>query len=85
MAHSIDPPSTASAAPAALDDRARLLAAIDAIAPRLEASNLDAEAARRPTADAVAAMREAGLMELKAPKVLGGDEAHWTLQTEVFE
>lgn len=83
MAHSIDLLSKPTSAP--VDDRTRLLAAVDAIAPRLEASNLEAEATRGPTADAVAAMREAGLMAMKAPRAVGGDEAHWTLQTEVFE
>jgi alkylation response protein AidB-like acyl-CoA dehydrogenase len=71
--------------PAQDERRRRLLAAVDAIAPRLEAANLEGEALRGPTPDAVAALHEAGLMGLKAPLELGGDEADWTLQTEVFE
>jgi alkylation response protein AidB-like acyl-CoA dehydrogenase len=67
------------------DRRSRLLAAIDAIAPRLEAANLEMEEARGPTKDAVEALHEAGLMGLKSPLELGGDEADWTLQTEVLE
>lgn len=67
------------------DTRRRLMAAIDAIVPRLEAGDLEGEANRGPTADVAAAMREAGLMALKAPREVGGDEADWTLQTEVFE
>lgn len=67
------------------DARTRLLAAVEAIAPRLEAGVAESEAAKGPTRDVVDAMREAGLMALKAPRELGGDEADWTLQTEVFE
>lgn len=68
-----------------IDDRQKLMSAVDAIVPRLEAGAAAAERAGEPTADVVEAMAEAGLMDLKVPRVLGGYEADWTLQTEVFE
>jgi len=65
--------------------RTRLLAAVDAVAPRLEAANFESETLGGPTDDTIAAFREADLLGLKSPRILGGAEADWTLQTEVFE
>lgn len=67
------------------DARDRILAAIAAIGPRLEASNAESESLRHLAPDAAAALKEAGLINLKIPRELGGDEADWTLQTEAFE
>lgn len=65
--------------------RERLFAAIDKIAPILEASAAEAEKNCAPTAAAVNAMREAGLLRVRAPKVLGGEEVTLNLFHEVIE
>ena len=65
--------------------RARLMEAIEEIAPILEAGEAAAEHLGRPSPEAIEALRTAGLMRLKVPFEAGGDEADWTLQTEVLE
>jgi alkylation response protein AidB-like acyl-CoA dehydrogenase len=62
-----------------------LFARIDAIAPVLAADAALGEELRRLPDTTVAALRAAGLLRLKVPAVLGGDEAEPDLQFEVFE
>ena len=58
---------------------------IDAIAPLLAADVSQGDQLRHLPDSTVAALRGAGLMELKVPAVLGGGEAEPRLQFEVFE
>jgi alkylation response protein AidB-like acyl-CoA dehydrogenase len=64
--------------------RLRALAAVEAIGPLLESENAEAERLRAPTASMIKAMREAGLLGLKSPHEVGGDEADWPLQIDVL-
>ncbi len=63
---------------------ADLFARIDAIAPTLEADIGRGEELRRLPDSTVAAIRGAGLLRLKVPAELGGDEAQPDLQFDVF-
>jgi alkylation response protein AidB-like acyl-CoA dehydrogenase len=65
--------------------RRDLVERIDAMAPVLAADVAVGEELRRLPDTTVAALREAGLLRLKVPAVLGGDEAEPDLQFEVFE
>jgi alkylation response protein AidB-like acyl-CoA dehydrogenase len=65
--------------------RAGLFARIDEIAAQLEADVATGDDLRRLPDTSVAALRDAGLLRLKVPTVLGGDEADPDLQFEVFE
>ena len=65
--------------------RGRLLERVDAIAPVLAADVPVGEELRRLPDTTVAALREAGLLRLKVPASLGGDEAEPDLQFDVFE
>jgi alkylation response protein AidB-like acyl-CoA dehydrogenase len=65
--------------------RGELFERIDAIAPVLAADAALGEELRRLPDATVAALRDAGLLRLKVPAVLGGDEAEPELQFDVFE
>src|SRR5688500_17820855 len=65
--------------------RSTLLAAVDEIAPILAAEADKAEADRRLTDTALAALRRSGVLGLKLPRELGGFEADNALQYEVVE
>lgn len=65
--------------------RRALLARVASIAAVLEADALRADALRRLPGTSVDALRQAGLLGLKAPTELGGDEADPALQFAVFE
>jgi alkylation response protein AidB-like acyl-CoA dehydrogenase len=65
--------------------RCELVERIDAMAPVLAADVAVGEELRRLPDTTVAALRDAGLLRLKVPAVLGGDEAEPDLQFEVFE
>ena len=62
-----------------------LFARIDAIAPTLEADLALGDELRRLPDSCVEALVGAGLLRLKVPTVLGGDEAEPGLQFDVFE
>lgn len=64
---------------------AELSARIAAVAPRLETANAVSEAAGHLSPDAVAALREAGLLSIKSPRAAGGREMSWTLQIQALE
>jgi alkylation response protein AidB-like acyl-CoA dehydrogenase len=63
---------------------ADLFARVDAIAPILEADIGSGDELRRLPDSTVTAIRGAGLLRLKVPAVLGGDEAEPDLQFDVF-
>jgi len=65
--------------------RRDLFERIDAIAPVLVADAALGEELRRLPDTTMEALREAGLLRLKVPAVLGGDEAEPELQFDVFE
>ncbi|MEO5900011.1 MAG: hypothetical protein ABIR68_07750 [Ilumatobacteraceae bacterium] len=65
-------------------DAATLFDRIDAIAPILEADIVLGDELRRLPDSTVAAIRHAGLLRLKVPAELGGDEAEPDLQFDVF-
>jgi indole-3-acetate monooxygenase len=65
--------------------RQRLLAKVDHVREVLTAGAADAEAERTLPATSVAALRDEGLLALKLPAVLGGEEADPMLQLDVFE
>ncbi|MGD9604355.1 MAG: acyl-CoA dehydrogenase family protein [Gammaproteobacteria bacterium] len=67
------------------DKRAALLAAVEAIRPVLTAEVQASEDGRTLSADAVTALREAGMFALKVPRELGGIEADFVTQMDVFE
>jgi alkylation response protein AidB-like acyl-CoA dehydrogenase len=67
------------------DLRRDLVERIDAMAPVLAADVAIGEELRRLPDTTVAAIREAGLLRLKVPAELGGDEAEPDLQFDVFE
>lgn len=62
-----------------------MLERVDAIAPVLAADVATGEELRRLPDTTVAALRDAGLLRLKVPAELGGDEAEPDLQFDVFE
>ncbi len=70
---------------ASVELRQDLFARIDAIAPVLADDIALGEELRRLPDTTVSALRDAGLLRLKVPAVLGGDEADPDLQFEVFE
>jgi alkylation response protein AidB-like acyl-CoA dehydrogenase len=65
--------------------RCDLFERIDAIAPVLAADAGLGEELRRLPDTTVEALRDAGLLRLKVPAALGGDEAEPELQFDVFE
>ena len=65
--------------------RRELFERIDAIAPVLAADAALGEELRRLPDTTMDALRDAGLLRLKVPAVLGGDEAEPELQFDVFE
>jgi alkylation response protein AidB-like acyl-CoA dehydrogenase len=65
--------------------RDELFARVDAIGPVLAADVAVGEKLRRLPDTTVSALREAGLLRLKVPAVVGGTEAEPGLQFEVFE
>jgi indole-3-acetate monooxygenase len=67
------------------DKRAALLAAVAAIRPVLAAEAQASEDGRTLSPVAVAALREAGMFALKVPRELGGVEADFVTQMDVFE
>ena len=79
------PDSSARTATLNIGTRADLFDRINAIAPVLAADVAAGDQLRRLPDASVAAIREAGLLELKVPTVLGGDEAEPRLQFDVFE
>ena len=69
----------------AIASHAHWLNAVDGIVDQLERGAPAAELAGEPTAEVVKALCDAGLMDLKAPRDVGGAEANWPLQIAVFE
>ncbi len=67
------------------DRRSELFERIDAIAPVLAGDAALGEELRRLPDTTLAAIRDAGLLRLKLPECLGGDEAEPELQFDVFE
>ncbi len=65
--------------------RAALFERVDAIAPVLAGDIEEGERLRRLPDTTMSALRDAGLLQLKVPAVLGGTEAEPALQFEVFE
>lgn len=76
-------PTFASVAPTG--DRAALFAAIDRIGPELAEEVALADQTCRLPPRSLALLREAGLLSLKTPAVLGGREASNRLQFEAIE
>jgi alkylation response protein AidB-like acyl-CoA dehydrogenase len=68
-----------------IPERDALLDAVDAIAPTLAAHADASEAARRLAPESVAALRDAGIFSMLAPRELGGVEADPVTQFEVIE
>lgn len=66
-------------------NRDHLLAAVDSIAEVLVADRDRTEAGRTLAPDSVEALRETGLFMLKAPREVGGAEAHPVVQMDVIE
>lgn len=67
------------------DARLALLDAVDRVRPTVAAGADEAERLRTLPASTVAALREAGLLGLKLPAVLGGAEADPVTQMDVIE
>ena len=67
------------------DKRAALLAAVETIRPVLAAEVQASENGRTLSPTAVAALREAGMFALKVPRELGGIEADFITQMDVYE
>ncbi len=67
------------------DKRAALLATVDAMRPVLAAEVHASENGRTLSPAAVSALREAGMFALKVPRELGGVEADFITQMDVFE
>jgi alkylation response protein AidB-like acyl-CoA dehydrogenase len=68
-----------------LFDRARLLAAVEALAPKLRAASRDIETARSLPEDIVQAMADAGLYRMYLPRSLGGGELDPLTYFDVIE
>ncbi|MGH1490008.1 MAG: acyl-CoA dehydrogenase family protein [Acidimicrobiales bacterium] len=66
-------------------NREYLLAAVDAISETLIANRHKTEEMRTLAPESVAALRESGLFMLKAPREVGGAEAHPVVQMDVIE
>ncbi len=66
-------------------NRQHLLAAADSIAETLAANRDRTESLRTLAPDSVAALRESELFKLKAPREVGGAEAHPVVQMDVIE
>jgi alkylation response protein AidB-like acyl-CoA dehydrogenase len=71
--------------PPSPERRCELFERIDAIAPVLAADAALGEELRRLPDTTLSALRDAGLLRLKVPASLGGDEAEPDLQFDVFE